>query len=364
MSPLVSVVIPVFNAERFLAKTLSSVQKQTYNNIEIIIVNDGSSDSSLEIAARYALSDPRIRVDSQKNKGVASARNFGLRCSSGEYIAFLDADDLWHPTKIERQMRVLLELTDSARPGAVYTLYRTIDTEDLVKNSSVKWSKAGAISTHLVTMPVGNGSSILTRREVAVAVGGFDSTYKDFDAGGCEDLDFELKIAARFPIAVVPEYLVGYRSYQGNMSSHTERMVRAMTAVVEKHLHLNPGLSRNCVDWTYGRLYRNCMFAYLGGHQQDLPRALHMMARLIFSDPPMAMTELCAWLAKGIAKRIFRKTYEMVRYRAKGPPGCPFYEVSPLKLGPLPRAILRRSRLAYLAREDNALLSAHLRTRS
>jgi glycosyltransferase involved in cell wall biosynthesis len=352
MCPLVSVIIPVFNGERFLANTLSSVQNQTYNNIQIIIVNDGSSDATVEIAAQYALSDPRFQVVSQLNEGVASARNFGLRHSSGEYVAFLDADDLWNPTKIERQMERLLEMSNTIGVGAVYTLYRTIDANDLVAGSSELWSKAGAVSTHLVTAPVGNGSSILTRRDVALAVGGYDTSYRELDAGGCEDFDFELKLAARFPIGVVSEYLVGYRRYEGTMSADRVRMTRAITAVVERHIQLNPRLSKQCVNWAYGRMYYNCFSYQLGRNHLS---ALNMMRRLIMCDPAIATRLLAHTLPKIIATRAYDKFCGVVGYHPKSPAASSFFEVSPLAPGPLPVIGIRQ--LADLAREDKALLS-------
>ena len=224
MKPLVSIVIPVFNAERFLAKTLSSVLQQTYENLEIIIVDDGSTDTSGKIAAESAISDPRIRVITQTNAGVASARNTGLHQSSGEYVAFLDADDIWHPTKIARQMDVLRTSTNLTGLGSVYSLHRYIDAHDRVIASGRYWSRGGDLVTHLTTLRTGSGSAILTRRDLALAVGGYDTNYKVLNASGAEDLDFELKLAARFPMFVVSEYLIGYRSCPGSMSSDSNRM--------------------------------------------------------------------------------------------------------------------------------------------
>jgi glycosyltransferase involved in cell wall biosynthesis len=354
MSPLVSVVIPVFNAERFLEKTLLSALNQTYANYQIIIVNDGSTDSSLQIVAK--LSDPRIQVIEQKNGGVASARNSGLRHASGEYVAFLDADDLWRPTKLERQMEMLLSSTDRTGLGSVYALPRLIDPEDRVIVSGVFWSEAGAAATHLVTVPVGNGSSILTRRDLALEVGGFDPTYRDIDAGGAEDLDFELKLAARFPMFVVPEYLVGYRVYFGNMSSDKGRMIRAMTAVVEKHIRLNAGLSKRSINWARGQLYTYCWFNCLRG--RDYTGALKMMGRLILNDPAIARTELLNRLPRALAKRALNEIREALGHNPKSAPRPLFYEVNPLEIGPLPPEIVRKKRLSHLARDDAALLSS------
>src|SRR5215218_7122776 len=107
--PLVSVVIPAFNASKTLGETLKSVQQQTYDNLEILVVDDGSHDDTSTIVAAVGKLDPRIHLLRQPNKGVASARNLGISKATGGFIAPIDADDLWHPTKLEKQMRMMLE---------------------------------------------------------------------------------------------------------------------------------------------------------------------------------------------------------------------------------------------------------------
>ena len=108
--PLVSVVIPVYNAEKIIGYTLDSVINQTYKNLEIICVNDCSKDESLKVLQEYAKKDRRIKVISnEKNSKVAETRNNALRMATGEYIAFVDADDVWHLEKIEKQINFMLE---------------------------------------------------------------------------------------------------------------------------------------------------------------------------------------------------------------------------------------------------------------
>lgn len=333
MKPLVSIVIPVFNAERFLEKTISSVQRQTYENQETIIVNDGSTDSSVQIASKYARCDPRIKVITQTNGGVASARNCGLQNASGEYVAFLDADDLWHPTKIERQIEVLLASTNSTGRGSIYALHRYIDGQDRVTASGRFWSSAGDVAAHLVTLRTGSGSGILTRRELALAVGGYDTTYRDMSASGAEDLDFELKLAARFPMFVVSEYLIGYRSYRGSMSSDDARMARALRAVINKHIDLN-GLSKPCVNWVLGEFYKHFFFTYL--ESRKLTSAVRPMIGLIWNDPAVASNVLFFRLPERIVQKLSRKAWQAMGYHPQ--PGPSFYEISPLEFLKLPKA--------------------------
>lgn len=239
---LVSVVIPAFNAERFLERTLHSAAAQTHADLEIIVVDDGSADKTRDIALRVAEGDARVTVISVANGGVARARNIGIARSRGEYVAFLDADDLWHPTKIELQLSKL-EAAPNRSWAVCYTLQRPIDTDDFADRPGSSRHRSGYIlAQHLFAKFVGNGSSLLVRRSAALAVGGFDPTYADAGIGGCEDLDFELKLAAHYLIAAVPQFLVGYRYYAGNMSSNRVRMSRAIIETVRRRLAANPDL--------------------------------------------------------------------------------------------------------------------------
>jgi Glycosyl transferase family 2 len=236
--PRTTIVIPAYNAERFLERTLQSALLQTYENLEIILVDDGSTDRTRAIAEAFASRDTRLRIVSIPNSGVARARNVGIEQASGEFVAFLDADDLWHPKKIELQIEALTSAKYSGDAAAVYTRHRVIDEDDRVIRSSSQPVFSGySFARHLYFKPVANGSTILVRREAAIEVGGFDSTFAARGIGGCEDLDFELKIAAAHPLTAIPQYLVGYRTYPGNMSSRKLSMARGMFATIKRHSH-------------------------------------------------------------------------------------------------------------------------------
>lgn len=127
MEPLVSVVIPVYNASKYLARTLDSALKQTHKNLEIILIDDCSKDDSLKIMHEYEQKDPRIKVlESEKNQGVAAVRNRGIQAATGEYIALLDSDDVWVEDKVERQITLLKE--NNAQ--IAYSSYSFIDEND------------------------------------------------------------------------------------------------------------------------------------------------------------------------------------------------------------------------------------------
>lgn len=225
-APLVSVIIPVFNAAATLEETLRSVADQTYANLEILIVDDGSTDLSVDIAALFCAGDGRARLLRKRNGGVASARNAGLAEARGDYCAPVDADDLWHPTKIARQMKVMLAAPEP--PSFVYCWFRHIDGQGQVWRDGPAFEECGAAIQRLVYCNfVGNGSALLFRREAALAVGGYDDRLQTQGAQGCEDLLLQLQLAKRGPVAAVPEYLVGYRFSPGSMSHDWARMRRS-----------------------------------------------------------------------------------------------------------------------------------------
>jgi glycosyltransferase involved in cell wall biosynthesis len=148
---LVSVVMPVYNCERYISKSIESVIGQTYTNWELIVVNDSSIDASASIAQEIAKRDSRIRVVHQvPNAGVAQARNLGILESKGEYIAFLDSDDIWDPTKIDKQLALLLQ----KKAQIAYASYDFIDENDV------------SIKKPFVVEPETNYKKMLARNEI------------------------------------------------------------------------------------------------------------------------------------------------------------------------------------------------------
>lgn len=249
--PLVSIIVPVRDGELFLGDALDSAVRQTYANIEVIVVDDGSRDRSFEIANNWATRDSRIRVIRQTNQGVALARNRGLADARGELVAPLDADDLWDPTKIERQVRRLAEAGDDV--GLVYCWWTTIDGEGAVLDCSPSWRVEGHAATPLVLVNyTGNASVPLFRRRLLEQVGGYDPRLRERNAQGCEDFDVALKVAERSRVAVVPAWLVAYRRIPGTMSTETGQMERSHRLVIggaaSRRSDLSPAVVRQSND--------------------------------------------------------------------------------------------------------------------
>jgi glycosyltransferase involved in cell wall biosynthesis len=224
--PEVSVVIPAYNAEATLAETLGSVLAQTFADFEVIVVDDGSSDGTPAVAA--ATGDGRVRVVSVENGGVARARNRGIHEAAGEFVAFLDADDLWRPSKLERQ---LTRLAADPRAGMCVTAATRINSAS-TELEPLPVSKADAEdcceSLLLHSMVAGCVSSGLVRKGVINAAGGFNPAFSQ-----CADWDLWLRLSRATRFAIVDESLVLYRVHVNNMSTNIALLESDTFAVLD-----------------------------------------------------------------------------------------------------------------------------------
>jgi glycosyltransferase involved in cell wall biosynthesis len=231
-SPRVSVIIPAYNAAAFLDQSIPSASKQTHSNLEIIIIDDASTDNTLEIANRHAATDPRIRVlRHEKNSGLAATRNTGIRESKGEWIAFLDADDLFLPNKIELQLNLAAQ---DPRANLLYTNYWVWDGQRDLELRYRKRSKMpeGDVSKRLIFENQFCPSTVMARRQIIDEAGGFNP-----DLRAIEDWDLWLRIAEKgLWTRGVWEPQLRYRVWTGNMSKDSEKMTRYMIATFESAL--------------------------------------------------------------------------------------------------------------------------------
>jgi Glycosyl transferase family 2 len=240
---LVSVVIPAYNAAATLDETLRSVRAQTHCALEIIVVDDGSTDGTRAMAERHAAADARVQVLHQANAGVAAARNAGWQHARSEFIAFVDADDLWAPTKIERQLDAIQ--AGGPRVGLAYCWFAWIDASSRIIElpEGPVWH-GDVVPAILMSNFIGNGSAALVRRDALVAAGGFDGGLQARGAHGCEDYLFYFRVARSYRFALVPQPLVGYRLLSHNMSSDRPRMFRSWIMVQDEMLARHPQCSR------------------------------------------------------------------------------------------------------------------------
>lgn len=237
--PVVGVVIPAYNAASTIDETLLSVMSQSYQRLDIVVVDDGSRDDTAAIAERHAAADPRIRVVRQANAGVAAARNHGASSTKADLLAFVDADDLWAPTKIELQVQALLEGGDDV--GLAYCWFAVIDGRSVVTEDSFCPEWQGEVFDRLLLSNfVGNGSSVLVRRQAFADAGGFEPGLRAANAQGCEDYLFACRVAENYRFALVADHLIGYRYLPDNMSSDMAKMLRSWFLVAEEMLGRHP----------------------------------------------------------------------------------------------------------------------------
>lgn len=256
--PLVSVIIPAYNAEAFIGQTLESVLSQTYKNIEVLVVDDGSQDKTPEIVTSFAERDRRVTLLQQQNKGVAAARNLAIEKSSGEYIAPVDADDIWYPLKLEKQVQCMLEADASV--GLVYCWATWIDEQGLIIEKNyrdyARDKPEGNIYAALVYRNfVDNASTALIRRTCLEKVGSYNYELKENNAQGCEDWDLYLRIAEYYAFAVVPEFLVGYRQFAGSMSNNSRSMAKSYDLVMAESQQRHPEIPSSVYKWSRSYFY-------------------------------------------------------------------------------------------------------------
>lgn len=227
-NPLVSIIVPMFNSQEWIVGLLKSIANQSYQNIEIIIINDGSTDSSMEFAVTFSKENPRInlRLISQENNGVSAARNEGVRNSNGELIAFVDSDDIWINEKLEHQVNEIIESNISA----VACSYAIFNDSDLAVIEIVHpdWSIAG-VRNWLLFRSYGGllSSSLLMTKEAFIKTGPFK-----VELSLSADIEFAWRLLKITPVKLIQKPLVGYRLRPNQMHklpslllSEAQRMV-------------------------------------------------------------------------------------------------------------------------------------------
>lgn len=231
-TPLVSVVIASYNMAHFLPQAVGSVLRQTYPNVELIVVDDGSTDPTRSAMAPF-LAQPNVRYVRQSNAGQAAAKNRGVREARGEYIAFLDADDFWADDKLAAQVPLLQR---SPAVGVVYARIRYIDEQGKPDGECEDELFRGHVSGALfVSNFVGFGTA-LVKRECFERLGGFDESLRM----GI-DYDLWLRFSTRYQFDYIDRPLLHYRRWPGQMSKDTSGRYRNGMLIMERFLRDHPG---------------------------------------------------------------------------------------------------------------------------
>ncbi len=219
--PLVSVIIPCYNGEAFLQEAIESALAQSYHRVEVIVVDDGSTDSSPEIAQKFP-----VQYIRQPNRGLTSSRNRGVRESRGSYIVFLDADDRLRPQAIEIGLRVLARRPECAMVVGdhLFVSENGAHLSDSRKNCLAASHYEALLKSNFIEMI----SSVLFRRSVLDEVGGFDTELRV-----AEDYELYLRIAREYPICCHPAVVAEYRKHQANVSHNSELMLTTTLRVLK-----------------------------------------------------------------------------------------------------------------------------------
>ena len=273
--PKVSVIIPNYNYEKYIAKTIDSVLAQTYRNIEVIVVDDGSMDNSLNVLKDYG---DKITVIEQKNQGVSPARNNGAANSSGEYIAFLDADDIWLPEKLKHQMQ---KFFDDKEIGLVHCSMTFIDPNGEVCGEN-RDGKQGWIATDIIKLKdgaiIGTGSTSLVQRIIFEENKGFDHRLTT-----AADWEFCYRVAVEHKIGFVEEPLVLYRIHNSNMHNNIGAMEHDVTIGFEKAFADKSSGIQEIRSECYGNFHQMLAGSYF--KSRDYPAFLKNAAMSLWYKP-------------------------------------------------------------------------------
>jgi glycosyltransferase involved in cell wall biosynthesis len=234
--PLVSVIIPCFNQAEFLAEAVDSALAQDYAPLEIVVVNDGSTDGTGEVARRYG---DRVRYVASANRGLAGARNLGIANSTGALIALLDADDRWLPGKLAHQVRRMIDAPDVAM---LFSSYRCFTPDG--KCWTIEVGDGFRPSLHdQLHLNHANVPTAIFRRDVFDQLGGYDESLPR-----CEDWDLWIRIAAIAPLMGTSQVVAEYRRYPGTLSTNHRPMLDGKLKLLAKNRSLHP----NCAGCERG----------------------------------------------------------------------------------------------------------------
>jgi len=282
----VSVIVPAFDAATSIRQTLNSVLAQTYQDIEVIVVDDGSSDATCAIVEDYVARDTRFHLIRQCNAGVGAARNTAIRKARGKYIAPLDADDFWSPEKLEKQVACMEQ--SGYETGLVYCWSTFIDDQGGLV-TSCSHTVEGRLRRALILRNVlGNGSVPLFRVSALERVGLYLTRTEQAGAQGCEDWDLYLRIAENFVIRALPEYLLACRQASSCMSANVETMAASFAVMLNRAKERNCDLPNSIFRWSAGNFYSNLVQnSYHWGYYD---RCLRYLKEAVRADPALLLT--------------------------------------------------------------------------
>lgn len=298
VTPKISVVVPAYNVSSYIEQALISLERQSWQDFEVLTVNDGSTDRTAEIVQAFCDRDSRFKLLHKQNGGLSSARNYGIRHANAEYIALLDGDDTYEPDKLANHIAVL---DSAADVGVVYSASRIIrdDGKPTLMQLSGKQIKPDPLLSLLCKNFIGHGSNAVFRRCLVDEIGGFDESLPSF-----EDVDFWLRVAAtrHWRFHREPKALCSYRVRPSGLSFNVEQMQRCGDRVIASAYKRSPELVEPMLPTAYAYMYRYLARLSLtaGDAEQArdfIDRALTADSSIFYRDPRSLLTLLAVRLA-------------------------------------------------------------------
>jgi glycosyltransferase involved in cell wall biosynthesis len=304
MNPEISVVIPVYNGQAHIAKTLDSVLRQTCKPSEIIVVNDGSTDDTLDVLLAYA---SEVTIITTPNRGVSRARNTGVKAATSELIAFLDADDEWRSNKLEKQADFLAAhpeagicccdytFTDDGAPESTYFAYL-----ERIKAGNVHAWASDPLSGLIRVNFVGTASTVLIRRSLLRVCGGFDAKYKQ-----AEDYDLWIRCALHGPFAIMPDTLVRKNRHASNLTNNHAETIHFHELVLEDHRdrHTFARCAGGRAEAMYALAKTRYQMANVCFHQKQYVRCVRYCAKALLTEVSFRNAGLFSYY---VARKCFR----------------------------------------------------------
>jgi glycosyltransferase involved in cell wall biosynthesis len=284
MNPDISVIIPVFNQAQFVGEAIESALVQTRSPLEVIVVDDGSTDGTPEVLQTFA-PDPRVRLIRQQNGGVAVARNAGAAAASGQFFAFLDADDIWLPGKLERQRERFANEPDLSLVHCGVEEFTDKDLPGCERVDGMEGSIAPELLFFNRTVLLGGGSGVMVSAKLFIELGGFDGRMST-----SADWDFFYRCASRGPVGFLPEVLLRYRIHGSNMHRNVRAMRHDMLLGFAKAFASADRELRRRRRYAYGRLHTVLAGSFWG--TGDRREALKHALKAIWYRPASALQML------------------------------------------------------------------------
>lgn len=289
-----SVIIPAYNAEKFITLALQSLMNQTETDFEVIVIDDGSKDGTAQIAESFANSSgPNVQVIRQKNAGVSAARNVGMRAAKTPLIGFLDADDVWHQTKVSRHLQAMETHPDV---DLTFSSFGYIDDAGNALIDQSILTEGHYEHDDLLPRNFIHTSTVIARRDALLAVGGFDEALKTY-----EDFDLWLRVAERRPsnLYAIHDRLADYRRHETQTTGQWRKMNEGWTQVTQRLARDHPVAWSKVASRAHSQHYEYC--ASLAYNAGDVRQTRALMMRAWQADHFGLLTQKNSTIMLGIA---------------------------------------------------------------